>query len=101
MKNEHNVSKVKFVKKVRAYCPLGRQEYEADIECSVKCGDTIPDYLQLDAAISDIEGDMLTVEALARRVHDMTMKAFGGAQVETVASVGQSNHFPVTVEVRD
>lgn len=101
MRNEHCVSKATFVKKVRAYCPIGRQEYEANIECSVKCGDTIPDYLQLDAAIEGIDGDMLTVEALARRVHDMTMKAFGGAPVDTVVSVGQSKHFPVTVEVRD
>lgn len=99
MRNEHGVSKVTFVKKVRAYCPLGRQEYEANIECIVKCGDTIPDYLELDAAIDGINGDMLTVEALARSVHDMTMKAFGGAQVDTVVSVGQSKHFPVTVEV--
>lgn len=99
MKNEHNVSKVTFAKNVCAYCPLGRQKYNALIQCNVECGDTIPDYLDLDASIDALDGDMLTVEALARRVHDMTKSAFGGSPVHTVVSVGQSKHFPVTVEV--
>lgn len=88
-----------FTKELSAYCPLGRQNYTASIECGIKCGDTIPDYLDLDSNIDGLDGDMLTVEALARCVHDMTKSAFGGSPVHTVVSVGQSKHFPVTVEV--
>ncbi len=101
MNNSHNVAKVIFEKKLELYCPLGKQLYTALVKCAIECLDTIPDYCIVDAQLGKLAGDMLTVEELARRAHDITKVAFGGAAVQTTVIVGQSKHFPVTIEVSD
>lgn len=101
MQNSHNVAKVSFEKKLELYCPLGRQLYTALVECAIECLDTIPDYCIVDTQLDKLAGDMLTVEELARSAHNIVKAAFGGARVKTTVAVGQSKHFPVTVEVSD
>ena len=98
MKNDYEVKRVTLTKQLSAWCPLGEQEYTADVTVKVLPEDTIPDYCELDAELSKINGSLI-IEELASKVFSVVSKAFSGALVKVTVSVPQSKHMPVIVEV--
>lgn len=98
MKNDYKVKKITLTKQLSAWCPLGEQEYTADVTVKVLPEDTIPDYCELDAELGKVNGSLI-IEELASKVLNTVSKAFSGAPARVTVSVPQSKHMPVIVEV--
>lgn len=97
MKNEHKVTKYEFQKSITAFCPLGNKGYLANIEAVVLPSDEIADFLDVDKAISELEGKTLTGEAMADAVYQILKEAYQTDKIRVSVDGVTNAHLPVII----
>lgn len=101
MRNSEDISKVTLTKQIKAWCPIGKQGYLANVTVEVLPVDEIPDYCKLDKELDNINGEALIIEELATEVYAIAKAAFGNAPAKATVDVKESAHMPVTVAKGD
>lgn len=92
------VTEIVMEKVIHCFCPLGNDWYTAHALMTIKPGDSLPDYCDIDDYIkSNIEGKTLIIEDVALELTTMC-QAINPFSVEVEIRVGDAVHLPVTVK---
>lgn len=97
MKNDYKVTKYAFSKSITAFCPLGKKGYLAKIEAEVYPKDEIEDFIVIDKAISALEGQSLTGEAMADAVFQILKNAYKTNNIKVAVDGVTNAHLPVVI----
>lgn len=69
--NTQDIDTIQYEKSIIAFCPIGQRDYVANIRISMNPGRTIPDYLEVDAAIEELRGKRLLIEDCAQKTREI------------------------------
>lgn len=97
--NIYNVYSVENKHAVRCFCPLGQDNYTANITVTVTNPKLLVDYLDSDSFISSLNGQELIIEDLASRIAEYFKKETQALDVVVTAYVEDATHSPVEVTV--
>ena len=95
LKNTYNISEISFEKEISAFCPIGKDYYQANIYVSIEPNENLFDFIDADRFVCSLAGKEAIVEKLVSDVFDYFKKY---AKDLTVTVDAKSNtHFPVSV----
>lgn len=93
-KNVQEISSLKFSVPVTVFCPLGPNYYRAVVDCEMKLGDVIADFLDLERFFKkDLNGEHLTTEDLVAKVFDVMSATYHPEHIRV--SVHSDSHFSI------
>ena len=85
------------------FCPIGQQEYIANIIIYLYKVNTIPDYIEVETWINEnISNNELTIEEVADKVKNYFVEEYcQDYQVDVEVKVDDAAHFPVEVSIKN
>lgn len=95
LKNSYDISKISFNKQICAYCPLGKDNYTANIEVTLFPTDKLFDFCDADKFLLSLSGK----DAIVEKLTDIIFNYFKQYAQKLIVTVhAESNtHFPVSV----
>lgn len=97
--NTYNVYSIENKHVVRCYCPLGNDNYTANITVTVTSPKYLVDYLDSDRFIGLLNAQELIIEDLADKIAQYFKEETQAADVVVAAYVEDATHSPVEVTV--
>lgn len=97
--NTYNVYSIENKHVVRCFCPLGQDDYTANITVTVTRPKILVDYLDSDRFITSLNRQELIIEDLANKIAEYFKKETQALDVVVVAYVEDATHSPVEVTV--
>lgn len=95
--NNQNISGISFTKVIHNYCPMGKDLYTNNISVVMKPNKTIPDYIDIDKSINELEGKSLIIEDVVSNIYNMLINEYEPIYVKVSSYVEDAVHLPVTV----
>lgn len=101
-KNDYNITKIKMNKKIHNLCTIGQDWFTNDIEIEFIPKDIIPDYIEIDKAIQDLEAKELVIEEVVNNILN-ELKKYEPSYIRVTSKVNDATHLPVevTAEFKD
>lgn len=97
MKNDYGPLTVLMFPAVHCFCDLGYQWYNAELTISMKLGDELPDYCEVQKYITEnVNGKHLIVEKMVEKVFNY-LETYRPLALAVEAEVGAGEHFPVII----
>ena len=97
MENNYKITRYKFSKEITAFCPLGSRSYLAKIEAEVYPDNIIADFIDIDTALLELEGEPLTGEAMADAVFQVLKNAYKTDKIRVMVDGITNAHLPVII----
>lgn len=95
--NTQGISQITFKHRTNHFCPLGLAHYTNQFSVSLIPGKTIPDYIDIQRAISEkVNHKDLTIEDAVAMVFDI-VNAYEPKALTVKSYVDDAAHFPVEV----
>ena len=69
--NDHKVTMIRIERIISCFCPIGKQDYEANIVVNFEPSSFIPEYISMTEAIDNFNGKDLTIEDLGAKIYKL------------------------------
>ena len=96
MENTQKIKRIMFTKTVYPFCPLGKDNYRADIEVTVYPDSELFDFCEVDRKLEALSGQDLLIEDVADKVYAL-MQKYNPATLSVKVNGYSNRHFPVEV----
>lgn len=96
--NKQRINKIKIAGRARMFCPMGNAWYTGDFAITLQNPSSIPDYLDVDKFINELDGNECIIEDAVASVYDFMVEQVGGGKVCVSCAVADAGHAAVTVE---
>lgn len=94
--NKQGITCITMEKKIHNFCTIGQDWYTNDIDISIEPDKVIPDYIEIDKSLNELEGKELIIEDVVASVVDI-LKEYEPLSIEVYSRVEDATHLPVTV----
>lgn len=95
--NKYNIKTIKMYKKIHNLCTIGQDWFTNDIEIVFTPDKIIPDYIEVDNAIQELEAKELVIEEVVNNILEM-LKEYQPKYISVKSKVNDAMHLPVEVE---
>lgn len=96
--NSQGISDIQMTGNVIAFCPMGDDWYNAEVNIHVNEPKTIPDYCDITDYLQTLNGQDLILEDVCQHVFDFVTEQTGGNVIVDVFT-DTANHIPVKVTI--
>lgn len=94
--NSQGITEISMSKLIRNFCPLGNDWYTNKLSIVIKPDETIPDYVEVDKELNELEGKEMIIEDVVQVVVGIFAK-YNCKYIEVKSFVDDAVHLPVTV----
>lgn len=99
--NSQGISRICMSRRFRAYCPLGKKWYSANVNIIVDNPTMIPDYCDVDRQIEELDGYNVIIEDAVSKIYQVIVdNCESASQFLVRCEVSDAAHMPVVVEKR-
>lgn len=95
--NKQGITDITMEKKIHNFCTIGKDWYTNNIDMYIEPDKLIPDYIEIDEALKELEGKELIIEDVVAAVVEI-LKEYEPSYIRVVSKVNDATHLPVTVE---
>lgn len=95
--NKYNISVIRMYKVIHNLCPIGKDLYTNNLDIKIIPGNTIPDYIEVEKSLDELEGKQMVIEDVVNQVLEK-LKQYEPKKVNVVSSVSDAIHLEVNVE---
>ncbi len=94
--NTMGIDKIKMRKKLHNLCTIGQDWYTSNVEITFVPYKVIPDYMEIDKALDEIDEKELVVEEVVSEIVDI-LKKYNPQYIKVTNNVDDAKHLPVEV----
>lgn len=95
--NTQGITGIRMSTKVRAFCPMGNDWYCGNVTISMKPGDIIPDYVEVDTFIKTLDGSNNILEDIVAKVFNHCIEEYCPLALDVTCYADDAVHLPVAV----
>ena len=96
IENTQKISTIKMTKVIHNFCPLGDDWYTNNLELIMVPGQYIPDYLDIDKSVNELEGQFLIIEDVVNAITKI-LEEYKPLNIVVKSVVNDATHLPVEV----
>lgn len=96
IENTYDLDMIETSHKIHAYCPIGQATYTGKINIQFTPDKVIPDYIELDKAIKELNDTKLLIEDMVNKICEIISKLEPISAVVTI-TVDDALHCPVKI----
>ena len=94
--NKYNITEIKMHKKIHNLCTIGQDWFTNNIEIIMIPDEIIPDYIEIDNSIQEIESKELVIEEVVYKIVEI-LKEYKPRYIKVISKVDDAMHLPVEV----
>ena len=97
IENKQGITNIEFEMTIQAYCPLGKELYNAEVYVSMDPNEKIMDYCHTTKFIRDLGGERFIIEDLVAEIFEHIKTNYDPKELYVSVHAETNSHFPVTV----
>lgn len=94
--NKQKIDCITMYKTLHNFCPLGQDWYTNRIRIEFEPNKTIPDYIEIDSALNELESKGLVIEDVVDKIVEIFVE-YEPFSIKVVSKVDDATHLPVEV----
>lgn len=95
-KNDMKINEIKMKKRIHNFCTIGKDWYTSNLSIVFQPDEIIPDYIEVEKAMDEIDKKELVIEEVVAQVTDI-LREYEPKYIKVTNSVDDAKHLSVEV----